>query len=99
MSELETAIIDVWSMKEHVLLFLKRYSDIPDPLTEDEVANHLLGIAYTIDLKAANLYDLYKQIYKLDEYAPPEVIAHREKMFAKLIDERSVKNKKKKLSE
>ena len=51
-SELESAIIDMWGMKEHVLLFLKRYSDIPDPLTEDEVANHLLGIAYTIDLKA-----------------------------------------------
>jgi hypothetical protein len=61
-----------------------RYLDHPEHMTEDQMANQLMAVEYTLDLYCEKLFDEYKQICQIDEYAPPEVIIEREKLLRKI---------------
>jgi hypothetical protein len=50
-----------------------------------------MAVEHTLDLYCEKLFDEYKQVCQIDEYAPPEVIIEREKMLRKIY----VKKKKK----
>ena len=89
--DLETHIHNLWTVKEQVRILLWRYLDHPEVMTEDEMANHLMAIEYTLDLYCEKLFDEYKQIARLDEYAPPEAKAWREKMLKKIYKEKKKK--------
>jgi hypothetical protein len=82
---LESHIHNLWSVKEQVKTLMWRYMDHPVPMTEDEMANHLMSVEYALDLYIEKLFDEYKKICQIDEYAPPEVIAERTKMLNKLL--------------
>jgi hypothetical protein len=82
---LEPHIHNLWGVKEQVKTLMWRYMDHPVPMTEDEMANHLMSIEYALDLYIEKLFDEYKKICQIDEYAPPEVIAERTKMLNKLL--------------
>lgn len=89
---LEPHIHNLWSVKEQVRTLLWRYMDHPVPMTEDDIANQLIAIEHTLDLYLEKLFDEYKKICEIDEYAPPEVIEKRNKMLQKLL-KKKVKEK------
>jgi len=68
--------------------------DHPEVMTEDEMANQLIAVEYTLDLYCEKLFDEYKKIAQLDEYATDEAKAYREEMLKKIY-----KKKKKKLDD
>lgn len=39
-------------------------------MTEDEVANYLLGIEYTLRLRNEKLWDTFCAVFEVDHYAP-----------------------------
>jgi hypothetical protein len=91
--DLETHIHNLWTVKEQVRTLLWRYLDHPEQMSEDEMANHLIAIEYTLDLYCEKIFDEYKQIAQLDEYATEEAKAYREKLLKKMF------KKKKKLTD
>jgi hypothetical protein len=82
--DLETHIHNLWTVKEQVRTLLWRYLDHPEQMSEDEMANHLIAIEYTLDLYCEKIFDEYKQIAQLDEYATEEAKAYREKLLKKM---------------
>lgn len=91
--DLETHIHNLWTVKEQVRTLLWRYMDHPEVMTEDDMANQLIAIEYTLDLYCEKIFDEYKQIAQLDEYATEEAKAYREKLLKKMY------KKKKKLAD
>jgi len=87
--DLETHIHNVWGVKEQVHTLMWRYLDHPEQMSEDEMANQLMAVAYTIDLYCEKLFDEYKKVCQIDEYAPVEAIAERARLLKKIY-----KNKK-----
>lgn len=86
---LESHIHNLWNVKEQVKTLLWRYMDHPVPMTEDDMANQLLSIEHALDLYLEKLFDEYKKICQIDEYAPPEVVAERNKMLKKLLKKKT----------
>jgi hypothetical protein len=90
-TDLETHIHNLWTVKQQIQTLLWRYMDHPEVMTEDEMANQLIAVEYTLDLYCEKLFDEYKKIAQLDEYATDEAKAHREAMLKKIYKK---KNKK-----
>jgi hypothetical protein len=53
-------------------------------MTEDQVINGLLAISNAFELYWERLFDTYKQVWELDEYASEEAKAYREKLLKKI---------------
>ncbi len=68
--DLETHIHNLWTVKQQVNTLMWRYLDHPEQMTEDEMANQLMAVEYTLDLYCEKLFDEYKQVCQIDEYAP-----------------------------
>jgi len=90
-TDLETHIHNLWTVKQQIQTLLWRYMDHPEVMTEDEMANQLIAVEYTLDLYCEKLFDEYKKIAQLDEYATDEAKAYREAMLKKIYKK---KNKK-----
>lgn len=86
--DLEQDIHRVWSIKTDIDLFLWRYCDHPEPMTEDDVWNTVAGIGNTLDLYCSKLWDDYCKKEELDDYATPEQLANREKLFERFSQNR-----------
>jgi hypothetical protein len=67
--DLEQKIMQIWSTKEDLMLFLKAYIDFPEPMSEDDVMNTILGIASMHELRCQDLFNAYKKQFALDEWA------------------------------
>jgi len=93
-TDLETHIHNLWTVKQQISTLLWRYMDHPEVMTEDEMANQLIALEYTLDLYCEKLFDEYKKIAQLDEYATDEAKAYREEILKKIY-----KKKKKKLDD
>jgi len=66
--ELEDKIMSAWSTKEDLELFMRQYLDCEKVMTEDEVANVILGIITIHDLRCNELFETYTKVFKLDKY-------------------------------
>lgn len=75
--DLESAITNVWAIKDDLDLFLWRYLDHPNVMSEDEVWNMVAGISKVLDLRCEKLWDEYCKDKKLDQYATEEALAYR----------------------
>jgi len=75
--DLESAITRVWSVKDDIDLFLWRYYDHPETMTENEVWNMVAGIGNVLDLYCEKLWDTYCKKFELDHYATEEKLAYR----------------------
>ena len=82
--DLETHIHNLWTVKQQVNTLMWRYLDHPEQMTEDDMANQLMAVEYTLDLYCEKLFDEYKQVCQIDEYAPYEVKIEREKLLKKI---------------
>ena len=91
--DLEDAISSVWAVKEDIELLIWRFIDHPVHMTEDEVWNHLAGLASVLDLRCEKLWDSYCKKFQLDAYATPEALAYRAE-FLKGIREAAEKAEK-----
>ena len=79
--DLESAIMVAWQTSEDIELLYRHHGDAPMPMTEDEVANALLGIKILHDMRCENLMDTYCKKMELNQYCTdPVKLAAREKV-------------------
>jgi hypothetical protein len=79
--DLESAIMVAWQTSEDIELLYRHHGDAPTPMTEDEVANALLGIKILHDMRCENLMDTYCKKMELNQYCTdPVKLAAREKV-------------------
>ena len=62
--DLEDLISRAWSTKEDIDLFVEMYSDGETPMTEDEVANIMIGLSHIHNMRMQQLEDCVKQLIK-----------------------------------
>jgi hypothetical protein len=95
--DLEDAIMKAWQTCDDLDLFFKHYGDHPMPMTDDEVANTILGIKQIHTMRMENLFDMFKRAFELDEYCTdPEALANRAKLFKTVKEINTPKKKGKK---
>ena len=67
--DLESAIMDVLYTEKDIDALLWRIMDSPDgPMTEDDLANYLIGLKTILSLRGEILWNTYCQFLKLDDY-------------------------------
>lgn len=62
--DLEQAIMAAWGTSEDIRLIWEQYYDGKEKMTEDDVANLLLGLQRLHDLRCQKLMDLFEQSIK-----------------------------------
>lgn len=67
--KLEDAITKVSITSDDLMLLAKRYADHPEPMSEDDVINAIHGIMAVHELRYAELWEVFKQTFKLDNWA------------------------------
>jgi len=82
--DLESAIMDVWAIKDQVNNLRWRMYDHPELLSEDEEHNHIMAIEYSIELNCSKLMDTFCQVFQLNEYATDEMKALRNRILTKI---------------
>jgi hypothetical protein len=76
--DLEDAIYKVWQTSDDLELLFKHHGDAPEPMTEDEVANTLLGLKQLHDMRCHALMDMMARVFELNQYCTdPEKLAAR----------------------
>ena len=67
--DIEQAIMSVWSIDQDIDNLLWKLMDSPEgPMTEDDLANYLIGIQQILNVRCERLFDVYAQTFKLDQY-------------------------------
>lgn len=77
--DLEQDIMAIWGVKEELEMFLAEYIDGDQVMDQDDVWNYVHAIAMMTELRSRRLWDTFRQVLELDEYAPEEVKAKRPK--------------------
>lgn len=94
--DLEDAIYKVWQTADDLETFFQYHGDAEKPMTEDEVANTLLGIKMLHEMRCWQLMDMKNRVFELNQYCTdPEKLAAREDIFDLLQDKPKKKGKKK----
>lgn len=65
---LEEDIMSCWGVTNDLDLLHEALLDLPEPLTEDEMSNYIMGLRSMYDLKFQRLWDTFLQANKLDIY-------------------------------
>jgi hypothetical protein len=80
--DLETAIQQVWQTSDDLELFFRYHGDVSIPMTEDEIANALLGMKVLHDMRIWHLQDMHCRVFELNQYCTdPKKLAVRDDMF------------------
>jgi hypothetical protein len=80
--DLEDAIYKVWQTADDIETLFKYHGDAENPMTEDEVANALLGLKSLHEMRCWQLMDVHKRVFELDQYCTdPKVLAARDAAF------------------
>lgn len=67
--DLEDAIMNVWDIEQDIDTLLWKLMDCSEgSMTEDDLANYLLGMKSLLNLRCERLFDTYCKVYKLDHY-------------------------------
>lgn len=66
--DLEEKIIQAWSTKDDIALLMRQHLDRAEPMTEDEIANALLGIETLHNMRCQELWDCFTQLFKIDQH-------------------------------
>jgi hypothetical protein len=59
--DLEQEILRIWGIKDDIELFLQKYTDGPQPMTEDEVHNYVSGLMHVTELRCSKAFETYEQ--------------------------------------
>lgn len=94
-SDLEDAIYMMWQTSDDLNLFFRYHGDAEKPMTEDEVANGLLGLKLLHDMRGWNAMDVHCRVFELNQHCTdPEKLATRDALFNETI--KLIKKKSKK---
>lgn len=67
--DIEEAIMSVWSVDQDIDNLLWKIMDSPEgPMTEDDLANYLIGVKSILNARCERLFDVYCKTFKLDHY-------------------------------
>jgi hypothetical protein len=81
--DLEDAIYKVWQTADDIETLYKYHGDAEQPMTEDEVANALIGLKQLHDMRCWQLMDMSARVFELNQYCTdPVKLAAREKMLS-----------------
>jgi hypothetical protein len=79
--DLEDTIYKVWQTSDDLEVFFKHHGDAEQPMTEDEVANTLLGIKQLHDMRCWQLMDMMCRVFELNQYCTdPVKLATRQEL-------------------
>jgi hypothetical protein len=62
--DLEQQIMAVWQTSEDIQTVLQGHMDNPAPMTEDQMANALLGLKTLHDLRCERLFSIMEHLIK-----------------------------------
>lgn len=80
-TKLEDKIMRVWSTSDDLEDFIMQYYEGETPMTTDEVFNVIWGLKELHDIRCKQLFDVFKRVFQLDQYAPDEMKELRERFF------------------
>jgi hypothetical protein len=84
--DLESAIMKAWQIVDDLDTFYRYHGDAEKPMTEDQVANTLLGLKQIQEMRMWELMDTYRRKFELDQYCTdPVKLAARENYFEKIV--------------
>ena len=61
---LEAEIMSVWNTKDDLESITSRMMDDPDPMTEDDIANVLIGLSELHDIRCKKLFNVFESMVK-----------------------------------
>jgi hypothetical protein len=62
--DLESEIMSVWNTKDDLELITSRMMDDPDPMSEDDIANVLIGLTELHDIRCKKLFDVFEAMLR-----------------------------------
>lgn len=86
-TKLEDKIMRVWSTSDDLEDFIMQFYEGERPMTTDEVFNVIWGLKELHDIRCKQLFDVFKRVFQLDEYATDENKELRERVFRELNQE------------
>ena len=63
---LESEIMSVWNTKDDLESITSRMMDDPDPMTEDDITNVLIGLSELHDIRCKKLFNVFESMVKAD---------------------------------
>ena len=61
---LEAEIMSVWNTKDDLNAITGRMMDDPDPMTEDDITNVLIGLSELHDIRCKKLFNVFESMVK-----------------------------------
>ena len=61
---LEAEIMSVWNTKDDLNAITSRMMDDPDPMSEDDIANVLIGLSELHDIRCKKLFRVFETMIK-----------------------------------
>ena len=61
---LEAEIMSVWNTKDDLQSITSRMMDDPDPMSEDDIANVLIGLSELHDIRCKKLFNVFETMVK-----------------------------------
>ena len=59
---LEAEIMSVWNTKDDLESITSRMMDDPDPMSEDDITNVLIGLSELLDIRCKKLFDIFEKM-------------------------------------
>ena len=92
--DLEDAIQMMWQTSDDLDLFFRYHGDAETPMTEDEVANTILGLKMLHNMRAWNAMDVHCRVFELNQYCTdPDQLAARDQLGFPTIKQKKDKKK------
>jgi hypothetical protein len=77
--DLEDHVYKVWQTADDIETLYKYHGDAERPMTEDEVANALIGLKQMHEMRCWQLMDMLCRVFELNQYCTdPEKLAARQ---------------------
>jgi len=85
--DLEDFVYKVWQTSDDLETLYKYHGDADRPMTEDEVANALIGLKQMHDMRCWQLMDMSARVFELNQYCTdPEKLAARNALLGDVHD-------------
>ena len=72
---LEAEIMNVWNTKDDLESITHRMMDDPDPMSEDDIANVLIGLSELHDIRCKKLFNVFETMVRERKFTEMEKIS------------------------
>ena len=69
---LEAEIMNVWNTKDDLQSITSRMLDDPDPMSEDDIANVLIGLSELHDIRCKKLFNVFEVMVRERKFTEME---------------------------